>query len=1044
MRGCKLMLFRPIPGGKEWIFRFEVFHTKDFESISLEKYMAEAWQWDKQVKERLDGMKKANATALRNLMQYHNFDQAIANIKQLFSDGGRSSSLAPVEDIFQRLGDLAGGVYTLVPVNQSVLDLIWAAVQFVFSSVLRFFDWFDNVTQMLQELTKALPQLNLYNASYATPDVRKALKDIYDDYVDFCITVAEFFNHRTGRSPALWVSLRWKKIRGDYANTLKRLVYHKQTFTSAVYQAGYVDTAPTAGANRYLMMPPSPRSTNRQAPIVVIPFPRNPNFTGRDDILSAVHDILSEIGPQSVTLHGLGGIGKTQIALEYCFRYTSKYSAVLWVSAESEIVIANSYSDIARKLGVGGNEKTARGRIEAVKDWLEANADWLLILDNADSVDLVRNYWPSTQVGSIVVTTQNLDFIDLTTRDITIDQLKEDEGADLVLKNLRRDDSERPSAKLLSEEVGGMPLAISVITGYAFRTNLGAHDVLQTLRQKRPMAEELWNAPVKLYYSKKLDTVWDLALANLTPSAVELLDVLAFLDPDAVPEAIILGRSDVLRLGHDLEIRAARLRQIIYNLRERHLVERDERGGDFFLRIHRSFRRSVLHRLDKNLDQRQRAYDKAFTALRDVFPRIEFTSRTEDRWPLVQKYLPQVLSLQSCYVASEPRITASIEFADLLCDAGTFLWEQNIFKDSMPMLYLAEQICEELVAPDDPNPVFAQVLESIAVYEDLLGSEPRRKSVVTMKKVQELRRDYYDRIPPTSRTQTDEITLCRSWCDTAASLIGLYEVDEAADLYERALAHYRKIGTEQTIPYRFAHMYYDLTWLRVLQKRDSEALECAERSYVLSSQALGKESVWTINFRYMWACALFSVGHLIESLRMHREVLRDRLRILHETMSDTLLSYYMVGTLLYYVGEHEGAEQNLREALKHRARANWHPIEVARTAYRLVLVLHAQQRYDAAYDVEHDPDMFPDEAIPPAIRDGTAVMPEDRMAQYDFEVSIWHGRTEGPCKPVLELPPYPASLGDGDKGEKMGARRPSGGSGSIADGSGGGIGVPIL
>src|SRR5438876_426305 len=90
-----------------------------------------------------------------------------------------------------------------------------------------------------------------------------------------------------------------------------------------------------------------------------VPFPRNPFFTGRDQVLAHLHTALTSKPTlaaltQSYSLHGLGGIGKTQLAIEYAYRHRSEYKAVLWVEAETQASLTSSFVALAGLLALPG------------------------------------------------------------------------------------------------------------------------------------------------------------------------------------------------------------------------------------------------------------------------------------------------------------------------------------------------------------------------------------------------------------------------------------------------------------------------------------------------------------------------------------------------------------------------------------------------------------------------------------------------------------------------------------------------------------------
>jgi transcriptional regulator with XRE-family HTH domain len=130
-----------------------------------------------------------------------------------------------------------------------------------------------------------------------------------------------------------------------------------------------------------------------------LPFRQNPFFTGRDELLTDLYTLLhrmqrAAIGqPQAIS--GLGGIGKSQIAIEYAYRYRQDYQAVLWVRADSTEALNSSYADLARLLNLPLKDTQKQEIIvQAVKTWLHTHQKWLLILDNADEPDLLPPFLP--------------------------------------------------------------------------------------------------------------------------------------------------------------------------------------------------------------------------------------------------------------------------------------------------------------------------------------------------------------------------------------------------------------------------------------------------------------------------------------------------------------------------------------------------------------------------------------------------------------------------------------------------------------------------
>jgi hypothetical protein len=227
--------------------------------------------------------------------------------------------------------------------------------------------------------------------------------------------------------------------------------------------------------------PSTPQSFSAfSAPVWNIPFARNSFFTGREDLLERLHTQLrttqaAAIGqPQAIS--GLGGIGKTQLAIEYTYRYGQEYQAVLWARADTTEALHASYTEIAGLLQLP--QKDAQEQeviVQAVKSWLSSKPDWLLILDNADELSLLQMFLPTRCAGHLLLTTRAQATATVAQR-LEIKTMDEEGGALLLL---RRAGLIAPTASLeaaspddlalakgITEELGGLPLALDQAGAY--------------------------------------------------------------------------------------------------------------------------------------------------------------------------------------------------------------------------------------------------------------------------------------------------------------------------------------------------------------------------------------------------------------------------------------------------------------------------------------------------------------------------------------------------------------------------------------------------
>ncbi len=140
-----------------------------------------------------------------------------------------------------------------------------------------------------------------------------------------------------------------------------------------------------------------------------VPFPRNLFFIGREDLLAQLHTQLEsgQTAALSQAISGLGGVGKTQLAVEYAYRHHRDYHAVLWSHAESPETLISSYTEIASFLDLPIKDSQEQTMIiQAVKVWLQNHRDWLLILDNADELNILSAFLPPRLEGHVIITTR--------------------------------------------------------------------------------------------------------------------------------------------------------------------------------------------------------------------------------------------------------------------------------------------------------------------------------------------------------------------------------------------------------------------------------------------------------------------------------------------------------------------------------------------------------------------------------------------------------------------------------------------------------------
>src|ERR1700676_4264880 len=143
-------------------------------------------------------------------------------------------------------------------------------------------------------------------------------------------------------------------------------------------------------------------------PIFNVPFHRNHFFTGRDMLLKHLRSVLTPgviaALTQTQAMSGLGGIGKTQVALEYCYRYRNDYQAIFWLKAEKRSDLFSDYLNIASLLELPQKHiQDQKLMAEAVRKWLKDHKEWLLIFDNIEDISLIEEFILPGHQGNILL-----------------------------------------------------------------------------------------------------------------------------------------------------------------------------------------------------------------------------------------------------------------------------------------------------------------------------------------------------------------------------------------------------------------------------------------------------------------------------------------------------------------------------------------------------------------------------------------------------------------------------------------------------------------
>ena len=363
---------------------------------------------------------------------------------------------------------------------------------------------------------------------------------------------------------------------------------------------------------------------------------RNLNFTGREASLSSLHDYLKENRYSVVTqaISGLGGIGKTQIAIEYAYRFVKDYEIVWWMRAEEPAMLAADYARLAWKLELPEKELADQELIvEAVRSYLGQHKKWLLIFDNAaDSSDL-RDYLPQGGEGHILITSRNQNWRG-TARPLSLSVLSRTEAVAFILK--RTGQSEDSYASLLAEALGDLPLALEQAGAFIEATGTSIHQYLELFTRNK--TELLRRGKPSTDYPATVATTWEMAFGQIqrdSTGGADLLNLCAFLAPDEIPRRIFYEACHVLAgsLAQAARDRFV-LDQAFEALRRYSLAEVSSES----VSIHRLVQAVTQDRLPQ--DAKNVTAEAALKLVNETFPAESDDVRT---WPICKSLLSHAL-----------------------------------------------------------------------------------------------------------------------------------------------------------------------------------------------------------------------------------------------------------------------------------------------------------------------------------------------------------------------------------------------------------------
>ncbi|GAA2624637.1 FxSxx-COOH system tetratricopeptide repeat protein [Paractinoplanes durhamensis] len=607
---------------------------------------------------------------------------------------------------------------------------------------------------------------------------------------------------------------------------------------------------------------------------------RNPAFTGRDGVLNQVHDGLSGGGRVAVqALHGMGGVGKTQLALEYSYRFAGEYDLVWWVFAEQAGLIGEQFAALGVELGIvdaGADSAVAKSK---VLGYLAEQRRALLVFDNVVNSEDVLPWLPRGS-GHVLITSRRGNWQRIA-HAVELDVLSREEAVRFLVE--QRPGLDAGEAGSLAEALGDLPLALAQAAGYLTETGMAVAEYRQSLVEETQAVLAL-GRPVDYPQSLAAAILLSLsALEEADPAAVAILRLCALLAPEPVPIDLIV---EVARPADPYPQVLDALREVI----GKRLARQDAIGRIGAYGLARLGEGTVtVHRLTQAVVRSQVGPSASAELLAHLESVLGGMNPGDPRdpaiWPAWGRLLPHLLAV-------DPARTDDPALRECVRDAVVYLINRG---DSRPAQQLAENLYEEWKERlgADHRDTLRAATELVWALRDL-GEYGRLRTLTD---------DTLNRQIKT--LGPDDPDTLRSAADHAVVLSALGHYQRAEEIKRDVWVRRRRVlGAEH--PDTLMSMNNVGTSLGELGRHE-EALTIKQQVWEQRRRVLGEEHPDTLMSANNVATSLGELGRYEEAFALKQQVWEQRRRVLGAEHLHTLTSANNVALSLGELGRHEEA-----------------------------------------------------------------------------------------------------------------------------------------
>ena len=723
-------------------------------------------------------------------------------------------------------------------------------------------------------------------------------------------------------------------------------------------------------------------------PYRVIEHSLSPYFSDPNHALAEVQRTLEASGSAAVVspaaIYGMGGVGKTQLALKYSLAFRDRYAGVWWFRAETDSSLQLDALDCCRLVGaaVGEGEPPAT----ALKRWLgqmgAGAAPWLLVFDNAEDPAALRPNLPERGGHHVLITSRNPAWSGIA-RPVTTAVWTPEQGADFLARRLPAHASSHDHAALreLADALGGLPLALEQAAGFLDETGMAAAEYTAQVRDHQSAPLVLDEGRAATGYERSVLATLSIAFPRLGEDAAQLLRLLAFCAPDPVPERLFREQPEHLPAALAEAVRGpvgwdkavAELRR--YGLADRTQIQaldiapgQSDQRKELALQLHRLTQEVARHRM---VADPQADAGRLLTLLYHALP--EDVERPL-HWPRYASLVPHVLQLDrlsaraavdrrrlgwlldrsaayfqhgpALYTAARNSFERALtlnredlgdEHADTLTSMNNLASTLRAQGDLAGARALQEQaihVRRRVSGEEHPDALNAMVdlAHTLRVQGDLAGARAlQEKALAACRRVQ----------------GEEHPSTLTSMSDLANTLWAQGDLARARPLQEQALAVSRRVLGEEHPNTLFALSNLantiwtqgDLTGARALQ----------EQAFALRRRVLGEEHPDTLTSMSNLAETLRAEGDLTGARGLQEQVLAVSRRVLGDEHPSTLISMSNLASTLRTQGDLTGARafQEQVLAVRRRVLGEEHPSTLTSMNNLAITLWHGDERTHA-------------------------------------------------------------------------------------------------